>query len=176
MFDVAINALCDYADQLAAQGRGNERKAVQNCISILNRIFFEYEEHGRVVDDYSTTDPVEAEILQMLGIEVRKYRNKIWYEFKVSSCTGNAKRCDNVEEVVAFLVDRFNKDEHDLESALVREAVKEVLEDMEKEKAQAGENVTKEDGFYIKRVGNKLRDLMEEKLRPKTRTMRKEDL
>lgn len=176
MFDVAINALCDYADQLAAQGSGNERKAVQNCISILNRIFFEYEDHCRVVDDYSTTDPVEAEILQMLGIEVRKYRNKIWYEFKVSSCTGNAKRCDTVEEVVAFLVDRFNKDEHDLESALVREAVKEVLAELELEKTQAGEKLTKEDRFYIKRVGNKLRDLMEDKLRPKTRTMRKEDL
>ena len=175
MFDVAINALCDYADQLAAQGRGNERKAVQNCISILNRIFFEYEDNGRVVDDYSTTDPVEAEILRLIGISVCRYRNKIWYELD-GRFNGNARRCDNVEEVVAFLVDRWNKDEHDLESALVREAVKEVLEDMAEEKAQAGETVTKEDRFYIKRVGNKLRDLMEEKLRPKTRTMRKEDL
>lgn len=175
MFDVAINALCDYADQLAAQGRGNERKAVQNCISILNRIFFEYEEHCRVVDDYSTTDPVEAEILRLIGISVCRYRNKIWYEFD-TRFNGNGKRADTVEEVIAFLVDRWNKDEHDMESALVRMAVNAVLDDMAEEKAQAGESVTKEDRFYIKRVGNKLRDLMEEKLRPKTRTMRKEDL
>lgn len=175
MFDVAINALCDYADQLAAQGRGNERKAVQNCISMLNRIFFEYEEHCRVVDDYSTTDPVEAEILRLLGISVCRYRNKIWYEFD-TRFNGNGRRADTVEEVIAFLVDRWNKDEHDMESALVRMAVNAVLDDMAEEKAQAGEKLTKEDRFYIKRVGNKLRDLMEDKLRPKTRTMRKEDL
>lgn len=175
MFDVAINALCDYADQLAAQGRGNERKAVQNCISILNRIFFEYEDGKNVVDNYETEDPVEAEILKMLGLEVCRYRNKIWYEFPVSATGGygNGRRADSVEEVIAFLVDCWNKNEHDMESALVRMAVTEVLNDLEEE---TGEKTTDADRFMVKRCAIKLRDLMEEKLRPKTRTMRKEDL
>ena len=178
MFDVAIKALCDYSDEMAAQGKVRERKAVQHCISLLNSIFYEYEDERSVVDNYETEDPVEAEILKLLGLEVCRYRNKTWYEFPVSTTGvyGNGRRADSVEEVVAYLVDRWNKNEHDMDSALVRMAVTEVLKDMEKENGAVGEKVTEEDRFYIKRVGNKLRDLMEEKLIPHVRTMRKEDL
>lgn len=148
MFDLAINTLCDFSDDLAERGRNKERKTVQECIRIINRIYIDHEDHRNRVQDFKARNKLESIILRLYGLHVCQRGSVVWYEL-LNKNIHDTKRFDTPEEVMEFLVQRWNLDLRNYEKELMHIVTEKM---MEEERLTFGRDLTHQEAALVKRA------------------------
>ena len=161
MFDIAINALCDYSDLLAEQGEHSKRKMVQECIAVIHNAYKAYDDQKRAIGKYTAQDRMEGIILGMKGLTVYKAGNKVWYEYPSVADMHNIRRSDRPDEVLDYIVKSWNVRFGDIQSEYMKTVTRNITDRMMKEEKFGGDEKR-----MLRAATLELRALMEEGIKP----------